>query len=268
MAEELNAAGAGRPLAALTFDDGFQNNYDIVFPILLKEQIPVTIFPVTGLVDSEDTIWFCRLHRALTETGQRVLRWRGLKFSLSTAWKRARASMELQKWLKKRHPTDLLDAMRAISRKLGVDPDAPIPRESPFRMLTREAIVRMADSGLVEFGAHTENHVILSRVSRRDQETEIRRSIERLERMTGRSCKSFAYPNGFPEDFTAQTMKLLEETGIETGVTAIRGINNQQTPHLMLRRSYMGTRVPWIHARYQVMVLRLQHHLGHLFQQG
>src|ERR1700680_3487057 len=47
-----------RPLVALTFDDGFQNNYGVAFPVLRELGLPATVFLVTDLIDSEDTLWF------------------------------------------------------------------------------------------------------------------------------------------------------------------------------------------------------------------
>ena len=57
-----------RPTAVITFDDGYQNNYDVAFPILCRERIPATIFLTTGLINTNDTVWYCRFNLALSQT--------------------------------------------------------------------------------------------------------------------------------------------------------------------------------------------------------
>jgi peptidoglycan/xylan/chitin deacetylase (PgdA/CDA1 family) len=44
---------ASRPLIAITFDDGYRDNFDFAVPILLRHRLPATFFVSTGLVDTE-----------------------------------------------------------------------------------------------------------------------------------------------------------------------------------------------------------------------
>ena len=42
----------GRPKVALTFDDGWEDNYRVAFPHLVRFGMPATIFACTGLLDT------------------------------------------------------------------------------------------------------------------------------------------------------------------------------------------------------------------------
>lgn len=49
-----------KPLACLTFDDGFQNFHDYVLPVLKRHQAKATAFVVSGFIDSRDPMPFDR----------------------------------------------------------------------------------------------------------------------------------------------------------------------------------------------------------------
>ena len=174
-----------RPLVALTFDDGFRNNYCVAYPILQRLALPATIFLVTDLIDSDDTVWFCRINDALCRTALGWLSWEGESYDLSTAAARAEAHARLQARLKTSPHGVLLERCRALITALGDAPGKPIAHDSAYRMLATEEIRAMAASGLVEFGAHTCSHAILSGLSPGERTREIAASLAAVERLTG-----------------------------------------------------------------------------------
>jgi peptidoglycan/xylan/chitin deacetylase (PgdA/CDA1 family) len=250
--ERLRSGGIKRPTAVITFDDGYQNNFGVAFPILHRERIPATIFLTTGLINTNDTVWYCRFNIALSQTRRLHIEWNGFKFDLSTLDLRAKASATIQGSLKKLEYSQFVTTIRHILMQLGHDPDCSIEMGSPFCMLDKKAIGDMVASGLIEFGAHTHHHAILSQLSDKERYNEIRQSIDTVYELTGRRCKCFAYPNGRAEDYNIETIRDLETCGIQIGVTTIPGPNNRMTPSMELRRYGVGADLPM--AEFQLMV--------------
>jgi peptidoglycan/xylan/chitin deacetylase (PgdA/CDA1 family) len=260
--ERMRSGGIKHPTAVITFDDGYQNNFDVAFPILFKEKIPATVFLTTGLIDTDDTVWHCRLNLALSKTRRPRIEKNGFQFDLSTLEMKAKASAAIQESLKGLPPSRLKATMRDIILELDGDPDCSIGIGSPYRMLNKNAIAEMAASGLVEFGAHTHQHLILSRLSAAGRFNEIRRSVEAIHELTGRRCKYFAYPNGRIGDYDSDSIQHLKACGIQMAVTTISGPNDRMTPVMELRRYGIGSDLSM--AGFQLMV----HHFISKVQKG
>ncbi len=256
----MRNGGMKRPTAVITFDDGYQNNFDVAFPILCAERIPATIFLATGLMNTRDTVWYCRLNLALSQTQRGSIEWNGFKFDLSTLDSKAQASAAIQERLKELEPSQLTTAIRNIILELGGDPDCSIETGSPFRMLDQAAMSEMLASGLIEFGAHGHQHMILSRLSAQERFDEIRRSVDAIQDLTGRPCRIFAYPNGRVEDYDPQSIRDLKSCGIEMAVTTISGPNHRMTPVMELRRYGIGADLPM--AEFQ---LKVHHFINKIF---
>ncbi len=231
---------ADTPTVAITFDDGFYNTYDVAFPVLRELNLPATVFLCTDLVDSDDTVWFCRLNDALARTTLPVFEWQGNRFSINTPAHKSRVSGMLQADLKKLPPTALITQLAQICESLGYDLAAPLPHDSPFHMLDAAAISEMLKSGLIEFGAHTASHTILARIDKARQREEITRSIAAVEYLTGAPCRFFAYPNGTSEDYNDVSMDLLREQGILAAVTTTPRLNLPDVDRFELGRYGMG----------------------------
>ena len=238
--EMLQQGAVDKPTAAITFDDGYQNNFDVAFPVLENYGVPASIFLSTGFVDSADTIWFCHIIHALSQTRKKSLRWEDAELDLSDPQAKAQASARLQATLKQKAPAEIRSLVPHIYQDLGVVPVASFSQDSPFRILDGESIGRMVHSGLVEFGGHTETHSILSFLSPEEQGREVLGSVDAVERLTGQACRFFAYPNGRRADYNSKTLELLRERGISAALTTIAGPNDCQPSLLELQRYGVG----------------------------
>jgi peptidoglycan/xylan/chitin deacetylase (PgdA/CDA1 family) len=237
---QLTSGRLHGPAVTLTFDDGFQNNHDVAFPILQALGMPATIFLTTGLVETDDTLWFCRLNHALAKTNKDALEWGGSRFDLSGPGPRAKAASVMKTRLKTLPHSQLLGELRALVLRLGDDPDCPVEVGSPFRMLSRQAIASMSASGLIEFGAHSQSHAILRLLTLQERYNEIVHSVATVSTLTGRACALFAYPNGQIQDYAAEDINILRSCGVRISVTAMEGVNDSQTPPMELRRYGIG----------------------------
>jgi peptidoglycan/xylan/chitin deacetylase (PgdA/CDA1 family) len=237
----LKRDGLKVPTLAITFDDGYQNNYEVAFPVLAQYDCPATIFLSTRYIDSDQMPWFGRLNLALILTGKPSFSWEGARFDISSPERKSQTSAVLHQQLKTHHPYSIDGRVAGICQALEVDTDRKFEAGSPYHMLRTDAIRDMAKSGLVRFGAHTHNHAILSRLSRGEQKEEIAGSIKLVEKFTGETCDTFAYPNGTVDDYDQASIELVRSSGVTSALSTISGPNTSQTPLMELRRYGVGS---------------------------
>jgi peptidoglycan/xylan/chitin deacetylase (PgdA/CDA1 family) len=213
---------------AVTFDDGYRDNYDFAFPILKKWRIPATIFVATGVIETGETLWHDRIFDAFrfatAEQARReppAQRQRRLESALDRA--RRLYGEERRQWL-----DEVEEQLKPLS-----------PENQASRMLNWSQIREMQSCG-VDFGSHTVTHPILSRIPSREMLTEIRESKQLLEERLRIPITSFAYPNGKANDYNQDVQTALRESGYSCAVTARVGINAALGDPFELRRGQ-----PW-----------------------
>ncbi len=223
-AVEMLAEGTvTKPCAVITFDDGFQSQIDQALPILEKYQAPAIIYLTSDLINSHECTWFSRIIRALSATQKTVLSWGGVNYPITSREDKAFCNQSLQNELKQLHQQDLMQKVEGIERLLDTPVNPPTPKDSPFRMIDSDTIARTKDHPLIEYGAHTQSHAILSLLSDDEKYDEIKASIRDVESFTGTVCEHFAYPNGRDIDFDEHCKHVLNKYHIQSAVTMTPG---------------------------------------------
>ena len=115
----------------------------------------------------------------------------------------------------------------------------PVGRPN-YRPLTIEEILTLAQGKLVDIGAHTITHSLLSARTSATQREEIQRSKIHLEEILGSPVTSFAYPYGGKSTYTAETVALVREAGFACACSVSAGV---------VRRNADPFRLPRLHVQ-------------------
>jgi peptidoglycan/xylan/chitin deacetylase (PgdA/CDA1 family) len=221
-------------MAAITIDDGYQDAYDIAFPLLRKYRAPATVFVVSDFVEGRIWLWTDKA-RYLTEratVGQQTVTIanHSVEIDLSRTTTRVAAARKINAALKTL-PEEARDA--ALARLAG-ELNVPLPEQPPaeFGSIRWEQAREMAANG-VEIGSHTATHPILPRLSDERLRQEMRQSKDHIETELRRKVETFCYPNG---DSDSRVRREIERAGYGCAVTTDAGWNDEQSDPLALRR--------------------------------
>jgi peptidoglycan/xylan/chitin deacetylase (PgdA/CDA1 family) len=226
-----------RPVAVITFDDGYADVYENAIPILKRKGIPAASFVVTDLIDKRAwqvhdklyhlvekgfSVWDNprrHLHSVLTDLNlpaSDILRDRSAARSPHLAVSALLPSLSRQ---------NLQKVMAYLECNVG-NGFVNVPPTVTWDMLKQ-----MRRDGFV-IGSHTRSHVSLPTESAAVLEDELRGSKTVLEEGLGEPIDHFCYPGG---QFTPTVVDALAKCGYRYAYTACRH-NDPRHPELTIER--------------------------------
>ncbi len=232
--QHLTEGDSTEPVVAVTFDDGYADNYHNAFPILRRFGIPATIFLTTGSMDSGEPLWFEQLAEAVKKTSREFIDVElevPRRVWMRTQEERLAGNQEIFDGLRALADSERQLRLAEILRQLG----PVVTCERKNKLLTWDQVRLMKANG-IDFGGHTVSHPFLSRLSSETAAWEVSECKRRIEEELQENVRYFAYPNGREQDLGGMSKELLRSAGYRGAVTTIWGMNYRSTDPMELRR--------------------------------
>lgn len=205
-----------KPLAMVTFDDGYIDNFTVALPILREYKIPAIFFIPTEMVEKRKIGWWDTIAFLVKNCGKREFTFRGQRYPTG---KESKRTADLLIGLRKRekNPAGFLEELQ-----LATDTDLPSVAAQSSEIMTWEQLKTAQEFG-ISIGSHSHSHSILSQMTAADQKKELEESKTILENRLGTKVQALAYPVGTYSHFTEETKKLAKLCGYEAAFSFMTG---------------------------------------------
>jgi peptidoglycan/xylan/chitin deacetylase (PgdA/CDA1 family) len=236
LAERLQLKEPLKNLLAITFDDGYMDNYQTGKPILEKYKMPATFY-LTTKFKTGGKYWWDELEQLILNTPvlpeAATINLHGKVITLllgdskilnesvtrqNAAWRygkplsNSRLKLYYECWdtIKRMNIDDQKIALQEIKNWAGISVVSTPP------LMSEQQIKALASSNLFEIGGHTINHPALGTLSSHQQHEEIEGCKKGLENIVPQTMMGLAYPYGHYND---QTPVLTKNCGFKYAVT-------------------------------------------------
>jgi peptidoglycan/xylan/chitin deacetylase (PgdA/CDA1 family) len=251
-----------KPVAAITFDDGYRDVYENAFPMLKRKGIPAAVFVVTEVVGRSG--W--QIHDKLYHLMAKAYRtwndpWLGLSRVLS--------DVAISPDVLPRMRSGMSNAYHTVSLLLPAMSQAEADRVIDYLdvhignghgevppTLTWPMLAEMRRAGMT-IGSHTRTHAWLARESAARRAEELQGSKDTLERQLREPIHHLAYPGG---QFTREVVDDVARAGYRYAYTACPH-GDSSRPELTIERLLLweGSSIDH-HGDFSTAILNCQIH--------
>lgn len=188
-----------RKTIAITFDDGYENNYLRAFPLLKQYNFPSTMYIISQCLEDDNLItWYDYLDFIKDKLNLAGLRLANIQLP------QVNTINELKDLVKSLPIANRKELYALIALQINEgEAKRPFPREF-WKLMNKQQVRELSDSGLVEIGAHSHNHPNLGQIPLKAAQEEVTTCKALLEEAIQKPVKSIAFPDGSYNDAVKQ----------------------------------------------------------------
>jgi len=211
---------------AVTFDDGFENNYTIAAPILAEANVPAVFYVTTDFIENNAMSWIDRIEYCLeiASAGELKLPWSEEIHCFLTQTDKIRLLEEIRLNVKNDASIDVVSLVASIFDQCHIEPVVQ-SRDPLDKKMSWQQVRELHETSDFIVGGHTHTHAVMSFLSPDDLEFEIATSIRLLQDRAGVVPRHYSYPEGLAHCYSPEVIEALKNHGIICCPTAIDGVN-------------------------------------------
>lgn len=216
---------------AITFDDGYLNNFTVALPILKKHHVPATFYIISeSLVNPVFYVWPDVIDLIQKHTKEDIVLSFGtfkfpsfycdaLQTNLVNLMKKSGEKREAYlNEIKEKYPAYLTEAKK---------------HPELIKLVSKNELTLFANETLIEYGSHTHLHYCLEHLNTALSYSELTQSKKIIEDTINKPVISLAFPDG---SYNKETVVLSKQTGYENVVAVSYKLNEANKDPFILSR--------------------------------
>jgi len=202
---------------AFTMDDGYKDQIELIAPLFIKHEVPLTIFLITGLINNELWPWDAKIHWIILNTKKDKIQLQVNQQKYNFTLKNNAERRQVKRSLIEIASAISSEKLDRFLKTLESAADVEIPNNPPdeFSPGTWDQIRRLENGG-VSFAPHTHTHRVLPQLQKTEVDFELSKSLEILKMETVHGFSMLAYPLGMKPHFGPREIRIAEEMGFST----------------------------------------------------
>jgi peptidoglycan/xylan/chitin deacetylase (PgdA/CDA1 family) len=201
---EIETSKSEKPLAVLSFDDGYYNFYEFAAPLLKKHDLRANMNIIPSCVETGAPMWNIRLYDFLNAAPKKSIDAIDLpgfdaRLESENFAAKVRYGLAISRFLKNRPRSEREELWRGIENLID-DSGAP-----PTRMMNRAEIREIA--GVHEIGVHSFSHESMEFEPDEFFENDFEKCRDYFENKLGLPLETYAFPNGSYRDAQIEALR-------------------------------------------------------------
>jgi peptidoglycan/xylan/chitin deacetylase (PgdA/CDA1 family) len=203
---ELTRRSSSKKLVALTFDDGYLDNYESALPSLLKFSATATFFPVVNPCKDDTVLPLDIYYQCIDE------------IKMSETERTEYITGTIKRNFYWAEPDKQMNMLNSLFKAL--------PHKNRVSYMSAEQLKELSDKGF-EIGSHGMTHSLLiaDYMNKEKALSELQKSKQWLEAVTGKPVTAYCFPAG---RYNAEMIELAKRVGYTSTCLVVRNENETE----------------------------------------
>jgi len=222
---------------AITFDDGFENNYSLAAPILDDLNLPSTFYFSTDFIENNSMSWIDQIEYCveLKRKGEVYIPWLKKKIGFDSLKSKINLLDNIRYFLKNNFGFNIKNFVNLFFDECGIKIIHHSNTSIDKKINWKQTNI-LKKHHLFNVGGHSHEHLSLGLLSNKHSIIQIKKSFKLFKKRINLDLQHYSYPEGRKIDYNKSIISLLKSRGIKLCPTAIEGKNNSNTGLFDLKR--------------------------------